>query len=85
MHTMQEQAMLTQPTDLVVHAVAAVRDIDPIDLRVPLFEAVDPDALDALFESNVPGLSVTFRYHGHDVEVTKNGVVVDGTRVEPEV
>jgi len=73
------------PTEAVVRAVATVRGVDPIDLRTPLFEAIDPDALDRLFASPADDLSVSFRYHGHDVTLTADlTVVVDGTVVEPE-
>ncbi|MFD1585785.1 HalOD1 output domain-containing protein [Halorientalis brevis] len=85
MNTIKERQRPVQPTDAVVRAVASVRDVDPVDLNRPLFMAVDPDALDRLFESRADGLSVTFRYHGHDVEVRSDlTVVVDGTAVEPE-
>ncbi|MFB6179543.1 MAG: HalOD1 output domain-containing protein [Halorientalis sp.] len=73
------------PTDAVVRAVAIVRDIDPIELRVPLFAAIDPDALDRLFESPADGVTVSFRYHGHEIEVRSDlTVAVDDTVIEPE-
>ena len=82
---MKKRQRPVKPTDAVVRAVATVRDVDPIDLDLPLFTAVDPDALDRLFDSPADGLSVTFHYHGHDVEVRSDlTVVVDGTAVEPE-
>jgi hypothetical protein len=77
MHTMSEQRGLSRATRLVVEAVATVRGVDPVDLDVPLFEAVDPDALDTLFESDVPDLQVTFRYHGHDIVLTRGAITVD--------
>ncbi len=85
MNAMKERQRTVQPTDAVVRAVATVRDVEPIDLSLPLFTAVDPDALDRLFESPADDLSVTFHYHGHDVEVHSDlTVIVDGTAVEPE-
>lgn len=63
----------------VVHAVADAEDADPLDLT-PLYGAVDPDALDALFasltdDSEASVDEVTFDYHGYDVTVTADGVV----------
>ena len=73
------------PTEAVVRAVATVRGVDPTDLRTPLFEVIDPDALDRLFESPADDLTVSFQYHGHDVTLTADlTVVVDETVVEPE-
>lgn len=56
----------------VVHAVAAHRTVDPIELP-PLYEWVDPDALDALFEPTRAGGPrrgrLEFTYDGHAVAV----------------
>jgi hypothetical protein len=64
------------PTEAVVDAVADARDCDPLDLP-PLNDAVDPDALDALFADTAGG---TPRYGGYltfhycDCTVTVSGV-----------
>lgn len=61
----------------VVEAVAGAEAVDPLDLEVPLYEAVDPDALDALFQSQdttVEG-NVRFRYYGYEVAVSGDGHV----------
>lgn len=69
----------TQSTsERVVRAVADHRGVDPGDLDEPLYSAIDPDALDALFarapdESSVRRLR--FRYLGHDVTVEADGTV----------
>ncbi|WP_157231345.1 HalOD1 output domain-containing protein [Halostagnicola larsenii] len=62
----------------VVNAIAAATDTAPERLQ-PLYESVDPDALNMLFES-VSGLdrhpsqlSVSFRHEGCDVVVQSNG------------
>lgn len=56
------------PSEAVVEAVAAVLETDPVDGLEPLYEAVDPDALDSLFEStaerNRDGGLVSFAYGG---------------------
>jgi len=72
------------PQYAVLQAVAAVRGVDPIDLTVPLYESIDPDVLDELFESAcVEELSITFDYHGHEVRITEDmTVAVDGASVE---
>lgn len=72
------------PTDeplshAVVEAVSEAEDAQPTELP-PLFSAIDPDALDALFtsagdEAVVTG-SVQFRYAGYDVCVNEDGSVV---------
>lgn len=60
----------------VVDAVAAEMGVDPVALE-PLFDVVDPDALDRLFASGVDG-SVRFEYHECDVVVYSDGrVTVD--------
>jgi hypothetical protein len=63
----------------VVDAVADAEGVEPTELP-PLFSAIDPDALDALFqpasdETVVTG-SVRFRYAGYDVNVNEDGSVV---------
>lgn len=66
----------------VVWAVAAESDIDPCSLP-PLSDAIDPDALDSLFEGdpkrNVPdhnGPYVTFSYAGHRVTVEGEDLLI---------
>lgn len=63
------------PSMHVVWAVAAESDLDPCSLP-PLGDAIDPDALDSLFDgdsgravSPQNGPSVTFSYAGHRVTV----------------
>jgi hypothetical protein len=65
------------PSQAVVERVAACEGIDQLEL-MPLFKAIDPDALDRLVETsrhNDSTLRITFTYHGHDVTVTSDGVV----------
>lgn len=68
-----------RPTQRVVRAVAELEDVDPIDLE-PLYEAVDPSALDALFPRTDDGDpatagSVQFGYAQHTVVVHSDGTV----------
>lgn len=63
----------------VVEAVAEAEGVDPVALRTPLYEAIDPDALDAVFESadESPPLDgrVFFEYYGYTVAVASDGTV----------
>lgn len=63
----------------VIEVVADAENVDPIDLDTPLYEAIDPDALNAVFEpaadSPRPHGSITFEYFGHTVVVTSDGTV----------
>lgn len=63
----------------VVKLVADAEGVQPTALR-PLYSAIDPDALDSLFEQSTEGGpsflgQVQFRYHGYDVCVDENGRV----------
>jgi len=62
----------------VIESIAAVAGTDPLEMEPPLYEAVDTDALDKLFERGDPE-RVEFEYDGHEVTVTGDGTVtVDG-------
>ncbi|NUB91577.1 hypothetical protein HT576_11185 [Haloterrigena sp. SYSU A121-1] len=58
------------PSLAVVDAVASASETDPTALP-PLYDAIEPDALDATFESSQPGATrrVSFSYSGFDVTV----------------
>jgi len=62
------------PSDAVVRSVAAATDRTVVDLD-PLYETVDSDALDDLFERGA-SVRMSFRYGGCDVTVTQLHVVV---------
>jgi hypothetical protein len=69
-------------SERVVAAVGGERGTDPTDLS-PLYDTVDPEALDALFttahdESTAagdPARQFTFTYEGFVVDVTADGAV----------
>lgn len=69
------------PSHSVVEVVAATSGTAPSDLR-PLFEVVDPDALDQLFQSETGGsppsnaVRVSLRYEGCRVTVYPDGRTV---------
>lgn len=65
---------------VVVETVADAAGVDPLELP-PLYGAVDPEALDSLFQPR-PGVgddrsakAVRFTYHGYEVSVTEDGDV----------
>lgn len=75
-------------SDAVVRAVATVSGAAPVpdassdtgtdEVLEPLHAAIDPDALDAVFQhaptrTTQPGAQVAFNYHGHEVTVTGAG------------
>ena len=64
------------PSICVVETVADALGTEPNDLR-PLYEAVDPGALDALFEPphQFTGGRVTFAFEGCTVTVDADGQV----------
>lgn len=74
-------------SEAVVRAVADAEGVSPTDVTPPLYESVNPEALDDLFDSRSGG-HITFRYCGYEVNVHNVGdttVLVrdrDGTRAE---
>ncbi|TMT77987.1 hypothetical protein E2L06_18670 [Haloterrigena sp. H1] len=75
------------PSEVIIHAVAAVSNTFPTDLE-PLYSVIDPDALDSLCASLTQGrhegdARVTFEFHGYTVALNSYGVVeVDPTTHE---
>lgn len=80
MHT---QSPIDGQETLPAEVVATVADhegVDPMALDPPLYEAIDPDALDSLFPSGANGQRgspgrLTFTYNGYRVSVTSDGDV----------
>lgn len=63
------------PSETVVSSVAAYKGVDQVALP-PLYEALDPDALDALFATpDGTAGRVTFDYAGCTVECASDGSV----------
>ena len=76
----------TQPPSIaIVDAVARREGESPADLRPPLWNAIDPEALDLLFEKGDSTVSVSFEYRGYRVNVARNGVVEVENGPEPAV
>ncbi|SFS70746.1 HalOD1 output domain-containing protein [Halostagnicola kamekurae] len=57
----------------VVREVAQKEGVDPTELDAPLYDVINPEALDELFEPRRNGEprfgAVTFTYHGYDIVV----------------
>jgi hypothetical protein len=83
-------------TERVLQRVADAEGTEPSELDEPLYEVIDPDALERLFDSSEDGPSrdsgeLRFPYHGYEVTVRANGdvsvrdlAVTVGSAVDPE-
>ncbi|MFU8868391.1 HalOD1 output domain-containing protein [Natronococcus sp.] len=74
------QSSPRSPSLRVVETVANAEGVDPTELEPPLYDAVDPNAIDDLFAATTaPNASrngqLTFRYRGYDVTVRADGTV----------
>ena len=68
------------PSLRIVETVANAEGIDPVELEPPLYDAVDPNAIDDLFAATTtsnPSRNgrLNFRYRGYDVTVRADGTV----------
>jgi hypothetical protein len=75
-------------SEAVLTTAAEAASVEPLDLP-PLYDAVDPDALDALLGTHAQppsseGLTVSFGYVGFDVEVGGGGTVVVSQNAGPD-
>lgn len=66
----------------VLEEVAAQEGTSPVDLDQPLYDVVDPDALNALFAGSTPPATVRFTYLDYEIVVHGDGRidVVDDDR-----
>lgn len=67
-------------TRAVVSAVADAKDVSTVDVSPPLYDVIDPDALEAVVASMTrrpgePDERVEFSYSGYEVTVTGDGHV----------
>jgi len=60
-------------SEAVIVAIAEKEGVDEQELDSPLFEVINPDALDSLFRNS--GGRVQFEYLDYQVTVNHNGVV----------
>lgn len=61
------------PSEAVLHEVAEHKGISPEELNPPLYDVIDPEALDTIFRKNTG--RITFEYHGYVVTVDASGNV----------
>lgn len=73
------------PSLQVVESVADKEGVAPAQLSPPLYEAIDPDALDALFDPSYQATSIrefTFEYSEYEVHVMTTDASEKPVRVE---
>lgn len=86
METVNDHTTVTRMVDdehineAIILAVAEARDVSPIELETPLYEAIDGEALESLFfggseRSNLEALRVEFTWAGCTVVVNGTGRV----------
>lgn len=67
-------------TQEIVQKIADLEGVEPLDLETPLYEAIDPEALEALLTDTITGerrdnVSVEFQYYGYDIVVDSDGEI----------
>lgn len=67
----------TTPTvsERVIQAVADREEVSPLDISPPLFDAIDPDALDRLYGDGRAATAVDFEFADYHVTVGTAGRV----------
>lgn len=72
----QSQSFEYQPViERILDSVAEAEDTDPIDFDRPLYDVLDPGALDSLVQSADAGVHVEFTYYGYTVTVCPDGEI----------
>ena len=59
----------------VIDVVAAVEDTPPTELTPPLYDVVDPEALDNVFAGKATLGKVVFNYNSYEISVDADGYV----------
>ncbi|MFC4543220.1 HalOD1 output domain-containing protein [Halosolutus amylolyticus] len=69
----------------IIEAVSTAQRVSPDELELPLYDVVDPEALDRLFDADpATDLRVSFEYADHTVQVRSGGrVSIDGVGYDP--
>lgn len=75
-----ESGLGVTPSTAVIEAIAEYEGVDPLDLKQPLHDVIDTDALDALIgdggvDMDPPDVVVQFSYDGREVHVSSDGTV----------
>jgi len=69
-------------SDAAVAAIAEAEGVAPTELAPPLYESVDPEALDDLFSVPLGDVRVSFVHREYEVTVRSEGVDAVGLRIE---
>ncbi|NEU55224.1 HalOD1 output domain-containing protein [Halorussus sp. MSC15.2] len=72
-------------SDAVVEALAAVENVEPQNLDVRLYDSIDGDALECLYETTAERserLRVTFTISAYEVTIEDDGYIVVRERVD---
>lgn len=67
-----------EPSTGVIEAVADVTNRESLALS-PLYDSIDPDALDSLFRLSDEEVSVSFTYAGFEITARSDGEVAVGS------
>lgn len=59
----------------IVESVAEAEGTDPIELTPPLYEVIDPDSLERLFDDKRSLGKIVFNYNSYQVSVFPDGYV----------
>lgn len=78
--TYRNEVSTEHPSLAIIEFISGLEETDPIELTPPLHDVIDPDAIDALFdsfnESPQAQKSLSFTYQGYEVTVRNDGQVV---------
>lgn len=67
-------------SETIVHLIADLEGVDPVELTPPLYSVVDPDALESLFDTpasdtSQPSGYASFHYCGYKIRVDSDGEI----------
>lgn len=65
-----------EPSMAVIELVADATGVDPIELD-PLYNAIEPEAIDSLCASSRGFRSLSFEYAGHTVSIEQSGETLE--------
>ena len=74
-HTETATASADNVINDVITTVAEEKDVDPLELTPPLYEVIDPDALESLFGNDRTLGKLIFNYSGCEVSVFSDGYI----------
>lgn len=76
-HSLSANQLQNSPSLRVVAAISNALDVKPTSIP-PLYDTIDPEALDRLLASEA-AVEIVFEYEGHAIEIASDGsVTVDG-------